>query len=119
MNFLVTYDVAGLFTNIPLQETIEISMNLFFNHNPNLNITRKLFLFAISQTHFIFDSKFYNQIDGVVMGSPLAPVLPNIFMGFHEPKWLNEYNLNKPKFYLIYVDDIQAAFDNEQDSLNF
>ena len=53
------------------------------------------------------------------MSSPLAPVLANIFMGFHESKWLNEYNLNKPKFYLRYVDDILAAFDNEQDSLNF
>ena len=53
------------------------------------------------------------------MGSPLAPVLANIFMGFHECKWLNEYNHNKPKFYLRYVDDILAAFDNEQDSLNF
>ena len=53
------------------------------------------------------------------MGSPLAPVLANIFMGFHESKWLNEYNLNKPKFYLRYVDDILPAFDNEQDSLNF
>ena len=37
----------------------------------------------------------------------------------HESKWLNEYNLNKPKFYLRYVDDILAAFDNEHDSLNF
>ena len=53
------------------------------------------------------------------MGSPLAPVLAKIFMGFHESKWLNEYNFNKPKFYLRYVDDIQAAFDNEQDLLNF
>ena len=53
------------------------------------------------------------------MGSPLAPVLANIFMGFQESKWLNEYNLNKPKLYLRYVDDILAAFDNEQDSLNF
>ena len=52
------------------------------------------------------------------MGSPLAPVLVNIFMGFHESKWLNEYNVNKTKFYLRYVDDILAAFDNEQDSLN-
>ena len=40
-------------------------------------------------------------------------------MDFHESKWLNEYNLNKPKFYLRYVDDILAAFNNEQDSLNF
>ena len=53
------------------------------------------------------------------MGSPLAPVLANIFMGFHESKWLNEYNLNKSKFYLRYVDDILAAFEKEQNSLNF
>ena len=53
------------------------------------------------------------------MGSPLAPVLANIFMGFHESKWLNEYNLNKSKFYLRYVDDILTAFDNEQDLLSF
>ena len=53
------------------------------------------------------------------MGSPLAPALANIFMGIHESKWLNEYNLNKPKFYLRYFDDILAAFGNEQDSSNF
>ena len=52
------------------------------------------------------------------MGSPLAPVLANIFMGFNESKWLND-NLNKPKYYLRYVDDILAAFDKEQDSLKF
>ena len=52
------------------------------------------------------------------MASLLAPVLANIFIGFHESKWLNEYNLSKPKFYLTYVDDIRTAFDHEQDSLN-
>ena len=101
---LVSYDVTSPFTNIPLQETIDIAINLVFNHNPNQNITKKelkkLSFFATSQTHFIFNSKFYNQIDGVSMGSPLAPVLANIFMGFYESKWLNEYNLSKPKFYL-------------------
>ena len=53
------------------------------------------------------------------MGFPLAPIFTNIFMGFHESKWLNEYNPIKPKFYLRYVDYILAAFDNEQDSLSF
>ena len=53
------------------------------------------------------------------MGSPLAPVLANIFMGFYESKWLNEYNLNKHKLNLRYVDDILAAFEKEQDSLSF
>ena len=40
-------------------------------------------------------------------------------MGFYQSKWLNEYNLNKLKFYLRYADDIVAAFDKEQDLLNF
>ena len=53
------------------------------------------------------------------MGSALGRVLANIFMGLDESKWLNKYNLNKPKFYLSYVDGILAAFDKEQDSLNF
>ena len=39
-------------------------------------------------------------------------------MGFYKSKWLNEYSLNKPKFYIRYVDDILAAFGKEQDSLN-
>ena len=61
---LVSYDVTSLFVNIPLQETTDITINLIFSDNPNLNITKKelknFFLFATSQTHFIFNSKFYN-----------------------------------------------------------
>ena len=53
------------------------------------------------------------------MDSPLAPVLANIFMGFYETKWLNEYNLNKVELYLIYVDDILAAFEKEENSFKF
>ena len=60
--FLVSYDVTSLFTNIPLQETINIAINLIFNHNPNLKIIRKelkkLFLFATSQTHFFLTASF-------------------------------------------------------------
>ena len=120
--FLVSYDVTSLCTNIPLQETIDIAINLIPIQSTNLNITKKelkkLSLFATSQTHLIFNSKFYNQIDRVAMGSPLAPVLANIFMGFYESKWLNEYIVNKPKFYLRYVDDILVSFGKEQGSLN-
>ena len=53
------------------------------------------------------------------MGFPLALVLANILMGFHQSKWRNKYNLNKPQFCLWYVDDILNAFGNEQDRLNF
>ena len=38
---LVFDDVTRFFANIPLQETIDIAIKLIFNHNPNLNITRK------------------------------------------------------------------------------
>ena len=49
---IVSYDITILFTNIPPQETIDTAINLIFNHNLNLNISRKelkkLFLFATS-----------------------------------------------------------------------
>ena len=85
---LVSYNVTNLFTNIPLQETIDIAINLIFNLKITRKEHKKIFLFTTSQNHFIFNRKFYNQNDGVVTGSPLAPVLTNIFRGFHEPKWL-------------------------------
>ena len=106
---LVSYDVTSLFTNIPLQETIDIAINLLFNHNPNLNITRKelkkLFLFATSQTHFIFNSKFYNQINLAATSSPLALVIVNMFIRFQGFKWLKLRQKNKftiPSLFLMY-----------------
>ena len=48
------------------------------------------------------------------MVSPLVPVLTIDVMGFYKSKWLNKCNLNKPKFYLRYIDDILAAFDKEK-----
>ena len=51
--FLASYDGTSLFTNTQLQETIDIAINIIFNHNPYLSITRKElkkpFLFATSQ----------------------------------------------------------------------
>ena len=61
--FLAFYNVTGLFTKIQLQETIDIAINLIFNHNLDLNIVKaelkKLFLFATSHTHFLFNGKFF------------------------------------------------------------
>ena len=55
--FLVSYDVTSLFTNIPLQETIDIAINLIFSHNPNLNITKmnlKYFSFLLHHRLVLF-----------------------------------------------------------------
>ena len=38
---LVSHHATSLITNIPPQETIDIAINLIFNHNPNLSITKK------------------------------------------------------------------------------
>lgn len=42
---------------------------------------RSLLSVATAQSHFLFNGSFYDQIDGVAVESPLAPVLANIWWG--------------------------------------
>ena len=35
---------------------------------------------ATAESSFIFDNKFYKQIDGFAMGSPLGPTMANAFL---------------------------------------
>ena len=93
--FMGSLDVVSLFTNIPLNESIDLAVSYISEGNPNLKLSKtdltKLFSFATSQTNFLFYGKMYDQIDGVAMGSPLAPVLANLFLGHHENILLNKY----------------------------
>ena len=118
--FNISFDVCSLFTNIPLNETIDLAVNLIFNTEQNLKITkcelRELFVFATSKTNFIFQGLIYDQIDGIAMGSPLAPIMANLFMGYNENKWIEKYSGKKTHFYKRYVDDIFASFDNQEDA---
>ena len=99
--FLVSYDVCSLFTSIPLSETIAVE--LIFQNKPNLKISKnelqQLFKFATSSTHFLFKGNFYDQIDGVSMGSPLGLVLANLFIGYHERNWLQEFDIDEVLLY--------------------
>ena len=78
-----------------------------------------MFLQATSKTHFLFNGDYYDQIDGVAMGSPLAPILANLFLGHHEGTWLNEYEGIKPSYFKRYVDDVFAVFSNENEATIF
>ena len=86
---LVSYDVSSLFTNVPLEETIEILVdrafsNNWFNTTHSLALTRTdlidLLSVATKGQLFQFDGALYEQTDGVAMGSLLGPLLENVFM---------------------------------------
>ena len=53
------------------------------------------------------------------MGSPLGRVLASLFMGYHEKKWLQEFNKRKVLMYKHYVDEIFCIFGNEKNAENF
>ena len=91
---MISFDETSLFTNIPLSEEIDIAINLIFENSPDIKFTkrelRKRFRIATSGTRFTFNGSIFDQIDVVAMGSPLAPVLDNLFMGFHEQNWIEQ-----------------------------
>ena len=41
---------------------------------------KKLLLLCTRDVHFMFNNEIYQQVDGVVMGSPLGALFANIFM---------------------------------------
>ena len=106
---MVSFDLESLFTNIPPKESIGLAVDYIFKNNQNLGLTKhelkKMFYFATAQTHFLVNDTFYDQADGTSMGSTLAPVLANPFMGHHEKIWLRNYD-SDVLFCRYYVHDI-------------
>ena len=66
----------------------------------------------------MFDVNFYDKIDGVAMGSPLGPVLANLFIAVKEKDWLESCE-NPPSFYRRYVDDIFCLMKSEDEANSF
>ena len=94
-HFMASLDVKSLFTNIPLNEVIDICIDDLFCdtnmiHNLDHNDMRELLTLAAYELFFIFDQVMYRQIDGVTMGSPLGPILTNAFLCHFEKQWLSE-----------------------------
>ena len=111
---MASLDVEPLFTNIHLEETINISCDSLFGNETKINnFSRndfeKLLRMALQNNFFNFDYKIYKQTDGIAMGSPLGPSLANAFLCFHEQIWFNDCPEDfKPVYYRSYVDDIFA-----------
>jgi hypothetical protein len=56
-------------------------------------------------TYFQVSYKFYQETDGMAMGSPLSPVISNIYMEKFKKVPLEQSDL-RPKTWLRYIDDI-------------
>ena len=59
---------------------------------------------CLNCTYFKYDNTFYQQIHGTAIGSPLSPVVANLFMESLETKAIQSAR-HPPKFYKRYVDD--------------
>ena len=82
------------------------------------SVLKDLLVFATKRSHFVFDGQYYDQIDGVAMGSPLGPVLANIFMCDFEEKWVMN-NGARPTIWFRYVDDTFTLFPNKDTAVQF
>ena len=118
-DILVSYDVTALFTNVPLDETINILVNKafaddWFNETYGLNLQKdqlvKSLQIATTNQFFQFDGQLYEQMDGVAMGSPLGPLMANVFMCHLEEKLAGDGLM--PHLYRRYVDDTLARMPN-------
>ena len=119
---MCSFDVSSLFTNVPLDETIQFCLDKLYAlpDPPTLprSVLKVLLEFATKKSHFIFDVQYYDQVDGVAMGSPLGPVLANIFMCHFEEKWVLSNN-SRPSVWFRYVDDTFTLFESKHAAIRF
>ena len=108
------------------KETIDILVDKAFEgdwfnktHGTQLQKHQLTDLLEIATTNqlFQFNGKLYEQTDGVAMGSPLGPLLANVFM-CHIEHQLEQRNMI-PSFYQRYVDDTLVTMPNTESATNF
>ena len=119
---LCSFDMASLFTNVPLKETIgKVRKPCTKTLLPHLPSPKRYLLNLWKVPRHPYSSAFndtmYKQTDKVAMGSPMGPALANIFVGFHESKLFS--CVQKPTIYLRNVDDTFAIFKQEGDVDDF
>ena len=117
-------DVESLFTNVPIDTTIDIILKHVYNHPtiapPKIppKILQRLLELCTKEAPFKCpEGKLYQQIGGVAMGSPLGPTFANFYMGELENN-IFENHEEKPLIYVRYVDDIFVLVKSEEELIN-
>ena len=75
--FMASFDIQSLFTNIPLDETIDIQVDLVFRKKKKEveGMLKRHFkqVLSVKSSCFLFNDNCYKKVEGVAMGSPLGP----------------------------------------------
>lgn len=106
---IASLDVTSLFTSIPVEDCLRIIQETVMVNDISLslevNTVIELLRLCICDVEFLFNGQYFMQSDGIAMGSPLGPILANIFMGYVE-KMVAGVLAEGAIFYGRYVDDI-------------
>lgn len=109
-DILVNFDVVLLFTNV--QKTLDV-IRKSNEINPNL---LPLIKHCLTSTSFQFQRKFFEQTSGAAMGSPISPIIANIFMEHFENEILKDAHL-KLSTWFRYVDDTFVIWSHDRETL--
>ena len=120
-NQMVSLDVVSLFTKVPVDETL-IVVREKLTADPSLeertcipvDNLMEMLTFCVETTYFGMGSDIYRQEEGLAMGSPLSPVLANVYMEYFEEMALGSTPL-KPSMWLRYVDDTFILWPHQED----
>ena len=77
----------------------------------------QLFHLCLTTSYFQWNHDFYEQLEGVAMGSPLSPVVANFFKERFENDALTSA-IHKPSVRLRYVDDTFVIWSHGREKLD-